>query len=325
MNKKVFPEVYGVAHGAVSYDILNFFLSRFISNIRWCPVGTFLSGLVWSNRTCSKARPHIQRRYRAYARNSKTIHFTQNHEKDWKDGAKAVLLPLKEAVIGVTRASFLLPFLLTCKGPDIICSSFGKRVVSSKKDSPFRTLGGSVRRMENLKLSLYKRSFHGSEQCFTVIQVMDFYLDGGDVISKCRSLDGSDESAVGEENGTAVEGMAIEAVEGMVIEAVEVAGAGRGRGRGRWWRQRWWRRWRWRRRRWRVKALGGVVDSEFWKFVDYAKEQRNGSNGLVKTLKVFVIRCFAEMKEKREKQRQRGNAGFNGWPNLGYWLPTKRL
>lgn len=47
--------VYGLAHGVVvvSYDILNFFFSRFIYNI-WSGgalVGTFLSGSVWSNRS----------------------------------------------------------------------------------------------------------------------------------------------------------------------------------------------------------------------------------------------------------------------------------
>lgn len=31
--------VYGLAHGAVSYDILHFFFSRFIYNIWWCPRG----------------------------------------------------------------------------------------------------------------------------------------------------------------------------------------------------------------------------------------------------------------------------------------------
>lgn len=45
--------VYGLAHGAVSYDILNFFFSRLGSSTTsgGALVGTFLSGAVWSNRS----------------------------------------------------------------------------------------------------------------------------------------------------------------------------------------------------------------------------------------------------------------------------------
>ena len=44
--------VYGLAHGAVSHDILNFFFSKFIYNIWWCPHGHIpLFGLVGSNQS----------------------------------------------------------------------------------------------------------------------------------------------------------------------------------------------------------------------------------------------------------------------------------
>lgn len=43
--------VYGLAHGAVSYDILFFFFSKFIYNIWWCPRASSLgrSGLIEVN------------------------------------------------------------------------------------------------------------------------------------------------------------------------------------------------------------------------------------------------------------------------------------
>jgi len=45
--------VYGLAHGAVSYDILNFLKSSLGSSTTsgGALVGTFLSGSVWSNRS----------------------------------------------------------------------------------------------------------------------------------------------------------------------------------------------------------------------------------------------------------------------------------